>query len=45
MGKTYQNNRKLYQRVKTLPEFYTILQSVHTTESVGNEQILVFENV
>lgn len=30
------------KRVKTLPEFYTILQSVHTTESVGNEQILSF---
>ena len=30
------------KRVKNLPEFYTILQSVHTTEGVGNEQILTF---
>ena len=30
------------KRVKTIPEFYTILQSVHTTKSVGNEQILSF---
>lgn len=30
------------KRVKTIPEFYTILQSVHTTESVANEQILSF---
>ena len=30
------------KRVKTIPEFYTILQSVHTTEGVGNEQILSF---
>jgi hypothetical protein len=30
------------KRVKNLPEFYTILQSVHTTKSVGNEQILRF---
>ena len=29
-------------RVKTLPEFYTILQSVHSIESTGNEQILSF---
>jgi hypothetical protein len=30
------------KRVKNLPEFYTILQSVHTTKCVGNEQILRF---
>ena len=30
------------KRVKTLPEFYTILQSVHSIESTGNEQILSF---
>lgn len=30
------------KRVKNLPEFYTILQSVHTRESVGNKQILSF---
>lgn len=30
------------RRVKTIPEFYTILQSVHTTQGVGNEEILRF---
>lgn len=30
------------KRVKTLPEFYSILQSVHSIESSGNEQILSF---
>lgn len=30
------------RRVKTLPEFYSILQSVYSIERVGNDQILSF---